>query len=188
MINMVKYMLTLKKKSRKWLSKIGMLISQDVNISTNKQIERMQLGNSILTNKMNYMDDLFNSIFTVNLQENRIKGLLNKAVNDMVQIDDQKLEFEAILSKIGRQNKEPESDASQINQKLNENVNTYYYVCDKELCWKLIEGDKISDTKIMDIDYYSPKVITLPTSQGYEVYLLGGYQNSDSSKFMADCF
>ena len=111
-----------------------MLISQDVNISTNKQIERMQLGNSILTNKMNYMDDLFNSIFTVNLQENRIKGLLNKAVNDMVQIDDQKLEFEAILSKIARQNKEPESDANQINQKLNENVNTYYYVCDKELC------------------------------------------------------
>ena len=51
-----------------------------------------------------------------------------------------------------------------------------------------IEGDKISDTKIMDIDYYSPKVITLPTSQGYEVYLLGGYQDSDSSKFMADCF
>ena len=111
-----------------------MLISQDVNISTNKQIQRMQLGNSILTNKMNYMDDLFNSIFTVNLQENRIKGLLNKAVNDMVQIDDQKLEFEAILSKIARQNKEPESDVSQINQKLNENVNTYYYVCDKELC------------------------------------------------------
>ena len=165
-----------------------------------KDIESMRKYNTMLVTNIDSVNRLIESIFEVSLNEDRIAGVLNALASDMMLIDQAKPDFgdkdessksveKAIEDFYSVTPVKHDVSRSQSDEPLlSEQMNAHYYPNADYLCCQEIEDGVVTNAKIMPLKLHLQKVITLPTKEGNDVYLLGGARDSNGTDAIANCY
>ena len=130
--------------------------------------------------------EYIDSICNVKMDEIRIENILSKLASECILIDKQNPNFGEIILPPSQDeddeeeyeekilNSQRETSSQNTEEYMSDQMNSFYYIREGQLCRKEIDEDKIYDEAIMTLKLHLQKVITVPFGTENRVYLIGG--------------
>ena len=166
-------------------------------------IQRMKKDNALLAQKIDDAERLLESIFDVTLNEERIKKVLSRLTSDLMTIEEKHPIFDELITPTKPEHSQEENDdlvADRIENikkqepdqtqamYLSEEMVSFYSVKDNNLYVRELEENHYIEHKLLELDYYLQKVITVPLETDTEVFLFGGSKDIEGNDVVDDTF
>ena len=165
-----------------------------------KDIESIRKHNSLLVTHINQINRKVKLILDICFDESMIVNTLNNLASQTMLIDQVEPDFsdndessklmekareDIYLARLVRYS----VNSSNLNKQLStEQKNVYYYPIEDKLYWREIKDGVATSAKIMPLQLYFQNVVTMPTKEGNDVYLLGGTKESQPIEAIANCY
>jgi hypothetical protein len=170
-------------------------------------IKGIESDNKRLSDAIDKAKKMINSIFDVDKDENKITKTLNELVSGLMNVDEKHPDFNEVaeserqFSKKKKAVEEFEGEPELIKQEINfsasehkegnwdaEEMKEIFVNSDNKLFKRELQGSKIVETEVMKLKLYLQKIITIPSSKGSKVFLMGGAKDPEGKQAINNCY